>query len=199
MVVLDEAHTLEQVAGGHFGREITTEETPTGALRVSLERGRELVDGDLRRDFVDLGLGEPELLEQHHGVVADDEREAGRRAILNFGHTVGHAIEAVAGFGLRHGEAIAIGMVAEARLAHRKLGTAAGLADRIGALCARAGLPTEVPESCDAEALIEQAAEQVMAVCDPAEDLRGDALYKSHMAAEMARRSIRAALQQARG
>lgn len=49
------------------------------------------------------------------------------------------------------------------------------------------------------DALIEQAAAEVIKACDPAEDLRGDVLYKSHMAAEMARRSIRAALQQARG
>ncbi len=49
------------------------------------------------------------------------------------------------------------------------------------------------------EALIDQAAREVVAACEPAEDLRGDALYKSNMAAEMARRSIRAALQQARG
>ena len=49
------------------------------------------------------------------------------------------------------------------------------------------------------DALIEQAAAEVLAVCDPAEDLRGVVLYKSHMGAEMARRSIRAALQQARG
>jgi carbon-monoxide dehydrogenase medium subunit len=48
------------------------------------------------------------------------------------------------------------------------------------------------------EALIEQAAEQVMAACEPAEDLRGDAEYKTHMAAEMARRSIRDALARAR-
>lgn len=48
------------------------------------------------------------------------------------------------------------------------------------------------------DALIEQAAEQVMAACDPAEDLRGDAEYKTHMAAEMARRSIRDALERAR-
>jgi len=90
-------------------------------------------------------------------VVAADETEVGYRQILNFGHTVGHAIEAVQGFALRHGEAIAIGMVVEARLAHRKLGTAAGLADRIEALCARAGLPTEVPEECDVDALVEAA------------------------------------------
>ena len=56
------------------------------------------------------------------GVVADDEREeTGRRAILNFGHTVGHAIEAVGGYDgpYRHGEAVAAGMVAECRIAER--------------------------------------------------------------------------------
>src|SRR3989442_4695362 len=50
-------------------------------------------------------------------VVAADEREAGRRAILNFGHTMGHAIEATAKFAVLHGEAVAIGMGYEARLA----------------------------------------------------------------------------------
>jgi 3-dehydroquinate synthase len=55
-------------------------------------------------------------------VVSEDEREeTGLRAVLNFGHTVGHAIEAVAGYGstFQHGEAVAVGMVAEARLAER--------------------------------------------------------------------------------
>jgi 3-dehydroquinate synthase len=87
-------------------------------------------------------------------VVAADETEAGYRQILNFGHTVGHAIEAAEGFGLRHGEAIAIGMVVEARLAHRKLGTPADVADRVASLCERAGLPTEVPVGCDVDALV---------------------------------------------
>ena len=45
-------------------------------------------------------------------VVASDETESGRRAILNFGHTVGHALEAASGYGLLHGEAVALGMVA---------------------------------------------------------------------------------------
>lgn len=55
-------------------------------------------------------------------IVAADERESGMRAILNFGHTVAHALEAVSGYELMHGEAVAIGMAAEARL-----GTEAGL------------------------------------------------------------------------
>jgi len=52
-------------------------------------------------------------------VVVDDERESGRRAILNYGHTLGHAIEIAGGHDLRHGEAVAIGLVFAAELAHR--------------------------------------------------------------------------------
>jgi 3-dehydroquinate synthase len=78
-------------------------------------------------------------------VVAEDEREAGRRAILNFGHTVGHAIEATTKFEVLHGEAVAIGMAIEARLAEA-LGIAAkGTADRIVKLLERFRLPVERP------------------------------------------------------
>lgn len=90
-------------------------------------------------------------------VVAVDETESGYRSILNFGHTVAHALEASSGFGLRHGEAVATGMVVEARLAHRKLGSPAALADRIAGLCARAGLPTEIPADLDRGALLRAA------------------------------------------
>src|SRR5260370_20523256 len=59
-------------------------------------------------------------------VVAADERERGRRAILNFGHTVGHAIEATAGFAVLHREAGAIGMAYESRLAEDLRGVQPG-------------------------------------------------------------------------
>ncbi len=52
-------------------------------------------------------------------VVACDERESGRRAVLNYGHTLAHALETAGGYGLRHGEAVAVGLVFAARLAHR--------------------------------------------------------------------------------
>ena len=52
-------------------------------------------------------------------MVSRDEREGGLRAILNFGHTVGHAIETAENYTMRHGEAVAIGMVYASRLAHR--------------------------------------------------------------------------------
>ncbi len=76
------------------------------------------------------------------GVVADDEREAGRRAILNFGHTFGHAIEHCLGYGeWLHGEAVAAGMVQAAVLS----GIAESDIQRLRTLVQRAGLPVEPP------------------------------------------------------
>jgi len=87
-------------------------------------------------------------------VVAADEREVGRRAILNFGHTVGHAIEATAKFAVLHGEAVAIGMAYESRLAET-LGVAQhGTADRVRGLLARYGLPLDLPESATVNDLV---------------------------------------------
>ena len=83
------------------------------------------------------------------GVVAQDERESGIRKILNFGHTIAHAIEQVTGYGVPHGDAVAIGMVAEATLAER-LGIASpGLADTIATVCDAAGLPVRPPAGTD--------------------------------------------------
>ena len=76
-------------------------------------------------------------------IVAADERESGERALLNYGHTFGHAIESVSGYGTyRHGEAVALGMVAAARLGERLGVTERGVADRTVALLERLELPT---------------------------------------------------------
>jgi 3-dehydroquinate synthase len=76
-------------------------------------------------------------------VVVQDEREGGLRAILNFGHTVGHALEATCGYGrFLHGEAIAIGQVAAAALSQSLMGLPADATQRIVNLILRAGLPT---------------------------------------------------------
>jgi 3-dehydroquinate synthase len=76
-------------------------------------------------------------------VVAEDELERGRRAILNYGHTIGHGLEAAAGYALPHGEAVAAGMVAAAHLARERLGT--DLVSLHEELLAAAGLPTTAP------------------------------------------------------
>lgn len=82
-------------------------------------------------------------------VVALDEREAGPRALLNFGHTVAHAVEVVSQYGVLHGEAVAIGMVHEARLAERLAIAERGTAARIAGLLEAFGLPLELPGGAD--------------------------------------------------
>ena len=80
-------------------------------------------------------------------VVAADERESGPRAILNFGHTFGHAIEAGVGYGeWLHGEAVAAGMVMAAELSARAGSLCREDADRVKFLVARAGLPVQGPK-----------------------------------------------------
>lgn len=79
-------------------------------------------------------------------VVGADEREQGLRAILNFGHTFGHAIEAGMGFGeWLHGEAVAVGMVMASDLSERMGLMPAGFCSRLSRLIARAGLPVRGP------------------------------------------------------
>lgn len=75
-------------------------------------------------------------------IVSADERELGLRKVLNFGHTIGHGLEAASEYALLHGEAIAMGMVAEARLAERAGIADTGTAKAIEDAVMRAGLPT---------------------------------------------------------
>ncbi|MGK3136074.1 3-dehydroquinate synthase [Pantoea trifolii] len=85
-------------------------------------------------------------------VVAADERETGVRALLNLGHTFGHAIEAHMGYGnWLHGEAVSAGMVMAARTAERLGQFTSAETDRIIALLLRAGLPVHGPASMAAE------------------------------------------------
>jgi 3-dehydroquinate synthase len=100
------------------------------------------------------GLGEPagrtELVQRCVGVktlvVAADPEDRGRRAILNLGHTIGHGIEAVAGYGgLSHGECVSIGLVAALRLSERLAGLPDGTAERTARLLESFGLPVSAP------------------------------------------------------
>jgi 3-dehydroquinate synthase len=77
-------------------------------------------------------------------VVSQDEREGGRRAILNFGHTVGHAVEAASGYELLHGEAVSLGMVAALALGEARGVTASGLTARTRDLLGKLSLPVDV-------------------------------------------------------
>ncbi len=88
-------------------------------------------------------------------VVAEDERDLGVRATLNLGHTVGHGIEAAAGYErYLHGEAISLGMLAALRISERHLGLAAEWRERTAGLLARHGLPTALDPSVATSAIL---------------------------------------------
>lgn len=84
-------------------------------------------------------------------IVEADEREQGQRALLNLGHTFAHAVEPMRELDLRHGEAVAIGLVAAARCAHAAGRLEASDADAIETLLAALGLPTRLPRPIDLE------------------------------------------------
>lgn len=79
-------------------------------------------------------------------IVAEDERDTGLRNTLNFGHTVGHALETVSGFRLKHGQAVAIGMVAAARISRRMGLMPENDVIRLTDVIQKAGLPAELPD-----------------------------------------------------
>ncbi len=87
-------------------------------------------------------------------VVSEDSREDGLRHILNFGHTLGHAIERVLDYQLSHGDAVSMGMVLEARLSERLGVAGAGLFVAVADALSAAGLPTALPEGIDRTAVL---------------------------------------------
>jgi len=103
----------------------------------------------LRRDPAVLGYLVRRSVEIKAEVVSEDERESGRRAILNAGHTVAHALEAASQYQLPHGEAVALGLLAECALAERMGVAELGLPARVQSLLERLGLPVRLPESVD--------------------------------------------------
>ena len=89
-------------------------------------------------------------------VVEADERDLGERRKLNFGHTIGHALERVLGNeALRHGEAVAIGMVAATTLAEQRGWVEGGAASREAEALSRLGLPVSIPADAGADALLD--------------------------------------------
>jgi 3-dehydroquinate synthase len=114
---------------------------------------------DLEAAAAQDGLREPLFLERiittacriKKQLVESDERDRGVRRILNFGHTVGHAVEASSGYSLSHGESVAIGMAAAARLSEKLHGLPAADFSRIAALIRAVGLPGRLPAGMDPE------------------------------------------------
>ncbi|MBD5138439.1 MAG: 3-dehydroquinate synthase [Ruminococcus sp.] len=89
-------------------------------------------------------------------VVMKDERESGLREILNLGHTVGRAIETVSDYRLLHGEAVSIGLAAQARLSHKLGYMTETQRDDVIRLLKKAGLPADIPDYIDREELVKK-------------------------------------------
>ncbi|MEM1295284.1 MAG: 3-dehydroquinate synthase [Verrucomicrobiota bacterium] len=90
-------------------------------------------------------------------VVEEDEREtSGTRALLNFGHTVGHGVEAAAGYGeLLHGEAISIGIMAALRLSEKRSGLKSADVERVANLLKQFGLPRNIPSNFQTQRIVD--------------------------------------------
>ncbi len=122
----------------------------------ALARCEALVGPLLARDPEALRSVVEDSIRVKAGVVQEDPFERGRRALLNLGHTVGHALEHALGYGaLRHGEAVALGLVAEAELARaRGWATDPALASRLDTLVSRLGIPRPSAARLDPHALV---------------------------------------------
>ncbi len=119
----------------------------------------DLLEGDLDRVLALDPEMTTEIVKRSSGlkgkVVGGDEKEAGWRMVLNFGHTIGHALEAATEYGeLLHGEAVSIGMVGAARLSSKHAGLGGEVVERMTGILQRFGLPTSMRE-LDPERLIE--------------------------------------------
>jgi 3-dehydroquinate synthase len=88
-------------------------------------------------------------------IIEQDPYEESLRAALNLGHTIGHAVEAVSDYQIKHGQAVAIGMVAEAKLSEMMGLAEAGLSVQIASLLRDLGLPTQIPAHLDREAMFQ--------------------------------------------
>jgi shikimate kinase / 3-dehydroquinate synthase len=116
------------------------------SVKLLEDNAQALVRGDLEATTAAVRMS----VQLKARIVTEDERESGARGLLNLGHTLGHAIEVASGFGaLRHGEAVALGMVAAFRLGHRLGRASAEDGARITRLMSQLGLPTDVDRYLD--------------------------------------------------
>lgn len=123
-----------------------------GSFFEWLEANLELL---LQLDYEALAVAVKQSCQIKARVVEEDETEQGVRAILNFGHTVGHALESLTSYKVyRHGEAVAVGMVAASRMAERMGLFGTRERERVEKIISRAGLPTEIPPEINTPELV---------------------------------------------
>lgn len=133
------------------------------AVKAAIISDREFLEWT-EEEAAALEAGEPAALEVavrrsvaiKAGVVGRDPEERGERAVLNFGHTVGHALEAASGYRVLHGEAVALGMMLEARLGESLGVTGSGTADRLERILGSLGLPGDKAQDVLGAASVEE-------------------------------------------
>jgi 3-dehydroquinate synthase len=134
-----------------FAEAVKSATIADAALFDALEQSSEAL---LARDADALVATVGACLRIKRDVVLADEREAGPRAMLNFGHTVAHALESCAGYELSHGRAVAIGLCVEGALAVTHRGFPGDALQRVERLLACFGLPRRLPAGSRVEALV---------------------------------------------
>ena len=156
-LIIADVATLESLPDREF-REGLGEVIKYGAIMdaAMIPDLEETLPAILGRDPRQLQAIVSKSLRHKADVVQSDEKEGDRRKILNFGHTIGHALEASAGFGaFLHGEAVAAGMVAAMRLSQIHAGLSEEEGRRLIGLIEMAGLPTAIPANLSAASLLD--------------------------------------------
>jgi 3-dehydroquinate synthase len=142
--VLADVDWLATLLDVHYGEGLAEYVKQAAVLdAVGFARLEELADELRARDPLAVTEAVTHAVRTKMDVVVADEVEGDRRRWLNFGHTIGHALESAAGMSLRHGRAVALGMLAECRAASDRVPH--DVAERIAALLGRLGLATAIP------------------------------------------------------
>jgi 3-dehydroquinate synthase len=153
LLVLDDLDLLKKLPRREFNQGFG--EIIKHAIIADAEMFSQLEEID--PDRVDLGPLIQRNVELKTRIVEKDEHErADHRALLNFGHTIGHGIERAANYhGITHGEAVSLGIVAACQISTKKVGLSNNESDRIVALLAKLGLPTRLPKNFPREKIFE--------------------------------------------
>ena len=128
-------------------------------------------------------------------VSVDDRETSGERALLNFGHTVGHGIERATAFKIPHGDCVSIGMVAACTISMKRAGLSANERDDVVALLKKFGLPTQLPAEVDREKIIDAIAHDKKFLGGKIRFVVTPGIGEAHVSSEVTMDDIRAAIQ----
>jgi 3-dehydroquinate synthase len=127
-------------------------------------------------------------------VSVDDRETSGERALLNFGHTVGHAIERATEFTISHGDCISIGMVAACAISMKRAAFSAKQRDEVVALLKKFSLPTQLPAEVDREKIIDAIAHDKKFVAGTIRFVVTPKIGEAHVSSDVTMDDIRAAI-----